>query len=123
MKIFIRINSIVFLLYGLAFILFPEVLSFFITEAKPTSKSALIDMRATYGGMSFGFGLLLEYMLRDRKFLRIAVLAIVLIVGGMALGRTFGMLLDGTPNRMMYIFLCIEIIVVATGLSLFAKQE
>jgi len=123
MKIFILVNSVVFLFYGLGFILFPEILSLYVTDTAPTTKSGLIDMRATYGGMSIGFAILLGVISRNIKLFPIGIKAVILIVGGMALGRIIGMIQDGSPNRLMYIYLALEIIVAIIGLVLLSKSD
>ncbi len=121
MKNFILINAVIFLLYGLGFLFFPEILSQFVTDAIPTSTSGLIDMRATYGGMSIAFAILLWYMQQNRHTIKPAIIAINLMVGGMALGRIAGIIIDGSANNMMYIYLFLEIVVVMLGLRLLSK--
>lgn len=118
MKQFIRINSIVFLLYGLGFMFFPEAFSQYVTDAIPLSKSALIDMRATYGGMSIGFAILLWYMGSNRTTLKLGVMAVNLVVGGMAFGRIVGIIIDSSANQMMYIYLLLEILVIILGIRM-----
>ena len=123
MKIFILLNAVVFLTYGLGFMFFPNDLSFYVTDTVPTTESGLIDMRATYGGMSLGFGMLLVLMSRNSKLYPIGTMASIIIVGGMALGRIVGMIEDGSPNTMMYIYLALEVVVVMIGFVLFLKSE
>ena len=122
MKIFIQINSIVFFLYGVGFVLFPENLSQIVTETTPASTSGLIDMRATYGGMSVAFALLLAYMTRAANTLRLGVVAVVLMMSGMALGRMVGMVLDGAPNNLMYIYLFLELLMIGIGARFLSKK-
>ena len=121
-KILIWLNAGVFLLYGLGFIFFPEALSLWVTDAFPASTSGMIDMRATYGGLALGFGLLLAYSTRKSNDLRLGLWAVILAVGGMAFGRIVGIFVDGSPNTMMYIYLALEILVVAIGLFLARKH-
>ena len=123
MKALVWLNAVLFMLYGLGFMFFPEYLSELVTDASPSSSSGLIDMRATYGGISLGFGVLLAYMVRRADMLRLGVWAVMLIVGGMALGRGIGMVLDGSPNTMMYVFLALEVAVVLVGVALMNKHS
>ena len=123
MKIFILINSVVFLLYGIGFMFVPETFSLYVTDTVPMTNSGLIDMRATYGGMSVGFAVLLFFMSKDSKTFTLGVKAIILIIGGMALGRTIGMIKDGSPNTIMYVYLLLEIVVVLIGIKLLAKTH
>ena len=122
MKIFILINSIVFLLYGIGFMFFTETLSLYVIDTVPNTKSGLIDMRATYAGMSIGFALLLYLTSQDSKIFVLGVKSIILIVGGMALGRFTGIIKEGSPNTLMYIYLLLEVLVVLIGVKLLAKS-
>ena len=122
MKIFILINSIVFLLYGIGFMFFTETLSLYVIDTVPNTKSGLIDMRATYTGMSIGFALLLYLTSQDSKIFVLGVKSIILIVGGMALGRFTGIIKEGSPNTLMYIYLLLEVLVVLIGVKLLAKS-
>ena len=122
MKIFILINSIVFLLYGIGFMFFTETLSLYVIDTVPNTKSGLIDMRATYGGMSIGFALLLYLTSQDSKIFVLGVKSIILIVGGMALGRFTGIIKEGSPNTLMYIYLLLEVLVVLIGVKLLTKS-
>ncbi len=123
MKGFVQINAWVFLLYGVAFGLFPEAMSQFITDGFPNSNAGMIDLRATYGGISLGFALLLFYMAREAQNRLTAVIAIILIVGGMAVCRALGIILDGPSNSMMYIYLIVEIVVVILGLRIYFRKS
>ncbi len=53
----VRITVAVFMFYGTGFVLSPELLSQFVTGTIPASASGLIDMRATYGGISVAVGI------------------------------------------------------------------
>lgn len=122
-KILIWFNAIVFFLYGIGFIFFPETLSSVITDNIPSSSSGTIDMRATYGGISTGFGLLLAYTTYNKNTIKLGVWGVIMIVGGMGIGRIVGLFLDGSPNIFMYIYLIYEIIAVALGLLILSKKD
>ena len=122
MKVLILLNSIVFLLFGLGFVFFPEALSLLVTDAIPSTTSGLTDMRATYGGISLGFALFLGITSSKSQLFPLGTQAIVLVVGGMAFGRTVGMVQDGAPNEMMYINLALEVGIVIIGAVLLSKS-
>ncbi len=123
MKALILLNAVVFLLFGLGFVFFPEVLSLYITDSTPTTTSGTTDMRATYGGISLGFALFLGITSRNSQMLSLGTKAIVLVVGGMAVGRTIGIIQDGSPNEMMYINLALEVLIVIIGLVLLSRSK
>ena len=89
-KTYIWINAALFCSYGFGFLLFPESLSLIITDSSPANSPSLIDMRANYGGVSFGFGLLLIYCAQNYQLIKTGILGIIFTVGGMAVGRSIG---------------------------------
>ncbi|MEM7345259.1 MAG: DUF4345 domain-containing protein [Chloroflexota bacterium] len=108
-----------FVLYGLGFVFFPEALGLLITGAVPTTSSGMIDMRATYGGMSVALGLLFGLATRNPHTIDFGVWGILITMAGMAFGRLVGFVVDGSPNVFMYGYLAAEIVVIAlTGWAL-----
>ncbi|WP_299496669.1 DUF4345 domain-containing protein [uncultured Shewanella sp.] len=114
--ILIWINSIFFILYGLGFIFFPDTLFSFITDSQLTSASALIDIRATFGGMSLGLGLVLALFTLEPSNYRLGLWAILVIMLGMACSRSLGLLQENSANNMMFIYLVCETIVALLAL-------
>ena len=111
-QILLWFNSLFFVLYGLGFALFPEVLSLFISDTAPMSPSGLIDMRATYGGMSIAVGLIFWLLAKEAATARLGIIALIIVMAGMASGRLVGILFDGNPNGSMYLYLAAEIIII-----------
>lgn len=91
------INALLFILFGAGFIAAPNALSLFLTGAAPGTPSALTDMRATYGGMALGAGLL----------------ASLLVLSGIAGGRLVGILIDGSPNPFIIALFAAELLFAA----------
>lgn len=58
-SVLIRLNAAFFVVYGLAFVVAPEAVGRAITGSAPGTPSGVIDMRATYGGMTVAVGLAL----------------------------------------------------------------
>ena len=116
-----QLTGAIFAGYGLAFILAPVVLSRFVTESVPASTSGLIDLRATYGGMSLAIGVLL-FMLSGPAQLRTGLWAVLCLMAGMAGGRAYGMLVDGQPNGMMYLYLVLELVTALASAALIAVR-
>ncbi len=105
----VRLGAVIFGVYGLAFVLAPEMMAQFVTGAAPKLSSPLIDMRATYGGMSVGVGALLYLLSIHPNTLRQGLLGVLLLMLGMGGARAYGILVDGSPNLMMYVFLAVEL--------------
>ena len=98
-----------FLLYGFAFSLLPGDMSLLVTGSKPQGASALVDLRATYGGMTISVGAALIYLHSIRQ-IRACLIVIVLVLMSMAITRTFGLLAEGTGNSFMYLYLALELL-------------
>jgi hypothetical protein len=115
-KILVQLTGLFFVGYGLAFAFFPTEMAMSITGSVATSASALMDIRATYGGMTLAVGIILMMLARNKEGLAFALLSIAIILLAMAAGRVLGMYIDGTPNGFMYGYLVAEII--GAGISL-----
>ena len=112
-QLLLGLNSLFFAVYGLGFALFPEALSTFVTDTTPMSTSGLIDMRATYGGMSIAIGVIFWLLAKETATARLGIIALIIVMAGMASGRLVGILFDGNPNGIMYLYLAAEIVVIS----------
>jgi hypothetical protein len=115
-RLLLWLNALVFVVYGIGFVLAPEPLAIFVTGSAPDSTSGLIDMRATYGGLCLAVGLVFALLARDEATVRTGLIAVAIVMGGMAGTRTLGFVLDGDPNTLMVLYLATEILVVVLAL-------
>ncbi len=104
------------------FAIIPYDFAYLITQSAPESSSGLIDMRATYGGMSIAAGLILIVLVRNAKTIRAGLISVFLLMTCMAITRTIGIVVDGQPNEVMYIYLVAEIIAAALSVLLLKKS-
>jgi len=107
--VLLGVNGCLFVAFGLGFMLIPETLAAFLTGAAPETPSAVTDMRATYGGMALGLGVMFGLCARDPRYLRLGVEGIVGVMAALALARLVGMVLDGSPNVFMFVLLGAEL--------------
>jgi len=122
-KILVILTAAFFLVYGVLFALFPGALSDMVTGGVPATASGLIDMRATYGGMSIAVGLLMFLLAMAPQTLEVGLLAVVLVLMGMATTRTLGILLDGSANSLMYVYLSAEVVPAIVALLLYRRMR
>ena len=54
--------------------------------------------------------------------LRAGVWAVILVLGGMAVGRCYGLIVDGSANGFMYLYLALEILAVAVSFVVLALR-
>ena len=106
----INITAAIFALYGLGFVFAPTQLALLITDAAPATATALTDMRATYGGMSFGIGIVLFVLSSKPETIRLGLLTVLLLMLGMGGGRLVGLIIDGAENQIMYVYLAFEVV-------------
>ena len=92
------LNAVMFLLVGFAYLAFPVFFSELLMGVRPPTTTALIEMRATYGGLSLGVGLVLGGMARRTETVRAGLAASLVVLGSVLLGRVVGIMADGSPN-------------------------
>lgn len=109
-KFLIYATGYFFVIYGGLFTLMPHELATLITGATPQANSATIDFRATYGGLQVAVGCILLLIMKLRKDIDLALFIVAITLLFMAVGRAFGILIDGQANLMMFIFLVAEIV-------------
>ncbi|MGI9265526.1 MAG: DUF4345 domain-containing protein [Gammaproteobacteria bacterium] len=118
-RILLLLGSGIFALYGLLFSVAPVELALLVTGAVPASPSALIDMRATYGGMSIALGIIFMLLALQETTIRVGVVGLLLVMVCMAITRLVGIAMDGDANTVMYAYLALEIVAAALcGLAL-----
>lgn len=107
-------NGILFIGFGLGFMIAPACFSALFTGAQLTTASAIIDVRATYGGMALGLGIWL--VVCARQDIRLGLIGAFAVLTSIVLTRLVGIVLDGGANGFMYAFLAAEVLfLLATG--------
>ena len=117
-KALVSATGIFFILYGAVFTFFPSEIAILVTDAAPSTHSALIDMRATYGGMSIAVGVTILLLAFRSELMGQALLVTGIVLLAMAASRILGMIIDGTPNIFMYIYLAAELLFGVTAVLL-----
>ncbi len=107
-KFVVLLAAAFFLFYGLAFTAAPGAMSLMVTGAEPEGVSALVDFRATYGGMTVAVGVAMFYLYSIGQ-VRVCLIVVAMVLLGMAAGRSLGMLVDGPGNFLMTLYLVLEI--------------
>lgn len=105
-----------FVVYGVAFVAAPEAMSQFVTGGSPASSSGVIDIRATYGGMSVGLGILFALAAGRSRFHGLGLRGVAAVMAGMAAARLLGIVVDGGANAMMWAYLGVEVVVLVLAL-------
>ena len=115
------INCVLFIAFGLAFALTPQWFATLFTGAAPTTSSAMIDMRAVYGGVALSLAFLFAQCARNDAYLKLGTQTMLAVMLGLASARSLGIVLDGEPNLMIWLLLASEVVMAA--LALFALKQ
>ena len=115
------ITAALFVAFGLGFAFAPEALADLVTGAAPSTSSGVTDMRATYGGVVIGLGLFVGLCARRPEWVRMGLIASLLVVASIGATRLGGIIADGSPNAFMIIFLALELL--SVGLYAFALGQ
>ncbi len=86
---------------GLAYLFAPAA----VTQAmgiEHATPAGLTDLRATYAGFQLGMALLLWWCLQDASRHAAGLVAFACVVGGLAVTRSLGLLLDGFAPGMAF---------------------
>jgi hypothetical protein len=90
-------------------------------ELNINTVSALNELRANYGGLQIGMGLFLLAGLCCKSYLRPALLAQALIVGGLVTGRLISVAIDGQPNAFIQGLIVLESVTALISWVLFQR--
>jgi uncharacterized membrane protein len=108
----LRVNAVLFIVFGICFVVAPEFFAYELTRSVPWTSSALIDMRATYGGMGLGIGLLFWFLASQRETVIAGLVSSFLLLGATAMARMVGFVADGSPNIFMQVRFGAEVLFV-----------
>ncbi len=92
----LALTGVIVIAIGVPFLLAPVAMMQTIDIAV-ASPLGLGDIRAIYGGMQIGAGVLLLLASRRAELVRPGLIAAAILFAGMFGGRVFAMLLDGAP--------------------------
>lgn len=101
------VNGVLFAGFGLGFMAAPSFFSGLFTGGVFSTPSAIIDVRATYGGLGLGLGLWL--LLCSKEHVRLGLVGSLIVLTSIMLGRVAGLIVDGNPNSFMLVFLGAEV--------------
>jgi hypothetical protein len=90
-------------------------------DVSATTSTARTEIRAMYGGLEIGIAALLVWCALDPRLVRIGLLAVTCMFGGLAAGRAASLLLETGARSIMYSLVAIE--AVAAGLALIAFRQ
>ena len=120
-KLVIRLTGLIFLLFGVACVIAPTQIMLAATGFSITHSVALIDIRATYGGMSLGVAVILFLLASSPNTARAGLFSVLALMLGMAGARIVGMLIAPATNWVMLCYLILEIAAASVSAVLIFK--
>lgn len=120
-RILLWINCVLFIAFGLAFALMPGWFASLFTGAAPATPSAMIDMRAVYGGVALGLAFVFAQCARNEGYLKLGMQTVLAVMVGLASARSLGIVLDGEANVMIWLLLVSEVVMAA--LAIFTLKQ
>jgi len=90
-------TAVSFIGYGLACLLLPNMVGM-LSGLGMQMVSGRTEIHAMYGGLQTGLGLFFLLCGMHREWTRPGVIALILIMGGLALGRSYGISVQGSPG-------------------------
>jgi hypothetical protein len=115
------LNVVLFAVYGLAYLLVPDLLTSLIAGTSYPNAAVAIDARAVYGGMPLGLATLLALLARGgRDFQSVGQLGCAALFGGVATGRLAGMIVTQSFSPLMISVFVSEIVFAALSGYAFA---
>ena len=121
-KAFIALNALVFVGFGLAFIVAPTYFASTVEIELPTT-TALADLRAIYGGLSLSVGIFFALGLVRPAL----VLPVLWLIAGsslaLGLSRVYSTLVSGTPGSQIFLFTALELVAAALGAWLYTRES
>ena len=123
-RIVLVLGSLMYLLLGLAFLFWPSAM-IAKTGLATLGPAGVTEARATYGGLELALGVLLALAAVQPTTVPYGLIVMALTLGGFALGRLVGMLVDGVHENFTLIYFAIEAAsaLVAGAVFLFLKSR
>ncbi len=119
----ILLTSMIFFVYGLLCLFFPVEVLRYVVEGNVSSSSGIIEVRSNFGGLYISIAVILYILASKEATIRIGLISVLIIMLGMAAGRSLGIFIDGSPNWVMYLYLTAEIIVSSLSIVLLHKNQ
>jgi len=121
-KIVLAVSALMFLGFGIAFLLAPAELGALV-QLKADNPVARTELRAFYGGMEIGLALFQMCCVFKAAWTAPGLLVAGLAFGCTAGARIFGLIVDQSTNNTMLMILVVEVIFAVAAFVALAKTR
>jgi len=120
-KAYIASLSIVLALMGIVFLAAPA--TYLGTLGLQIGDPSALNMIRSFGGFYLGFAALLVFLARRNPGADLAVVAAVLAMAGLLVGRSVGLIADGAPDQSIFASAAVELVFGVWGTAILAKDR
>jgi hypothetical protein len=113
-RLSLSLTALVYAGFGLAFLIWPAFIAW--ADVELASPAAHTEIRAFYGGLEIGLAFFFLLAAMRRAWFRPGLVAQAASLGGLALGRAFGVIVDGDPELLLYLLITAETVGALIGL-------
>lgn len=92
-KIILVSGALIYFAFGFGFLIYPDIITTMDGIVLP-DRPAANHIRAVYGGMEIGLGMLLMYFCLAKDGVRNGLIVLAFSIGATALGRLYGIVFD-----------------------------
>ncbi|MCC7132515.1 MAG: DUF4345 family protein [Gemmatimonadales bacterium] len=121
-RVVLGLTGAVFVTLGLGFLVAPEGL-LGLMKIQVSPERALLEIRAMYGGLELGLGVFFIVAVFRERWIRAALGAQFLVLGGMGSTRLLALLFAGRSDRLMVAFAVAEVIGAVLGIGAFGQAR
>ncbi|MBL8986973.1 MAG: DUF4345 family protein [Gemmatimonadetes bacterium] len=121
-RVVLGLTGAVFVTLGLGFLVAPEGL-LGLMKIQVSPERALLEIRAMYGGLELGLGVFFIVAVFRERWIRAALGAQFLVLGGMGSTRLLALLFAGPSDRLMVAFAVAEVIGAVLGIGAFGQAR
>jgi hypothetical protein len=118
-KIYLSVTAVTLLLLGLVFSLAPA--AYAAGLGADLSNPGLLHVMRAFGGFYLGFAAFLGLALYRKNWMDTAIMAVVLVMAGVIVGRLASLMMDGLPGPRLWLSLGIELIFAVWGLIILRR--
>ncbi len=107
-RLVLLVFGLMFLGFGLAFAAAPWSMANLV-GLQAASPQAVTELRAFYGGLEIGLGAFMIASAATRRWMRAGLQFLLVVCGGIAAGRVFGLAIDNSGSALMWVALATEL--------------
>ena len=122
--ILLGLNALMFIVFGLGFMFDPATVTPMFLGVPAPAGDLLVDMRATYGGLSMALGLFMAYSIYRREHLYQGLLVSFLVAIALFASRAIAIAAEASVGQAMYQSVILELVMtILFGWLFFARKK